>query len=91
MILHITDAKHLRDYQLWLKFNDGSEGVVDLAQELWGSMFEPLKNQILFSQVRLDKELDTIVWPNGADLAPEFLHDLLQQSYHLKPRFLINR
>lgn len=80
MILHITDAKHLRDYQLWLKFNDGSEGVVDLAQELWGGMFEPLKNQTLFSQVRLDKELDTVAWPNGADLAPEFLHDLLKQS-----------
>ncbi len=80
MILHITDAKHLRDYQIWLKFNDGMEGAVDLSQTLWGGMFEPLKDQALFSQVKLDKELDTIVWPNGADLAPEFLHDLLQQA-----------
>lgn len=60
MILHITDFKHLRNYQLWLKFNNGSEGVVDLTQELWGSMFEPLKDLALFSQVRLDKELDTV-------------------------------
>lgn len=66
------------DYQIWLEFNDGKEGAVDLSQSLWGSMFEPLKDQALFSQVQLDKELDTIVWPNGADLAPEFLHDLLQ-------------
>ena len=43
-------------------------------------MFEPLKDLSLFSQVKLDTELDTIIWPNGADLAPEFLHELLQQS-----------
>lgn len=80
MILHITDAKHLHDYQIWLKFNDDVEGVVDLSKELWGGMFEPLKDVSLFRQVKLDTELDTIVWPNGADLAPEFLHELLQQS-----------
>ena len=80
MILHITGAKHLRDYQVWLKFNDDAEGIVDLSKELWGTMFEPLKDLSLFSQVRLDTELDTIVWPNGADLAPEFLHELLLQS-----------
>ncbi len=78
MILHVTDAKHLKDYQLWLKFNDGTEGAVDLSKELWGAVFEPLKDVKLFSQVKIDIELDTIVWPNGADLAPEFLHDLLQ-------------
>lgn len=78
MILHVTDAKHLKDYQLWLKFNDGAEGAVDLSKELWGAVFEPLKDVKLFSQVKVDAELDTIVWPNGADLAPEFLHDLLQ-------------
>ena len=80
MILHITDVKHLQDYQVWLKFNDDLEGIVDLSKELWGSMFEPLKDLSLFSQVKLDSELDTITWPNGADLAPEFLHELLQQS-----------
>ena len=80
MILHIIDAKHLQDYQVWLKFNDDQEGIVDLSKELWGSMFEPLKDLSLFSQVKLDSELDTISWPNGADLAPEFLHELLQQS-----------
>ncbi len=78
MILHVTDAKHLKDYQLWLKFNDGAEGAVDLSKELWGTVFEPLKDVRLFSQLKIDAELDTIVWPNGADLSPEFLHDLLQ-------------
>ncbi len=80
MILHVTDAKHLQDYQLWLKFNDGSEGAVDLRKELWGAVFEPLKDVNLFSQVKVDTELDTVVWPNGADLAPEFLHELLQSQ-----------
>jgi hypothetical protein len=67
-MLHITQAKHAHDYQIWLQFNDGIEGVVDLTQELWGSMFEPLKDRQLFSQMALDSELDTVVWPNGADL-----------------------
>ena len=80
MMLHVVKARYLQDYQIWLKFNDGVEGAVDLSQTLWGSMFEPLKDKALFRQVKLDNELDTIVWPNGADLAPEFLHDLLQQT-----------
>jgi len=80
MILHVTDAKHLQDYQLWIKFNDGVEGAVDLSKELWGVVFEPLKDVNLFSQIKVDAELATIVWPNGADLAPEFLHDLLQSQ-----------
>lgn len=80
MILHVTDVQYLQDYQLKLKFNDGLEGTVDLSRELWGLMFEPLKDKNLFSQVRLDKELDTIVWSNGADLAPEFLHQLVQSE-----------
>jgi hypothetical protein len=74
----MSNSKHLSDYQLWLKFNDGSEGIVDLIDELWGTVFEPLKDLTLFSQVKLDKELATLVWPNGADLASEFLHALLQ-------------
>jgi hypothetical protein len=80
MILHITYAEHLQGYQLWLKFNDGSEGIVDLAHELWGNRFEPLKNPVLFGKVRFDKELSTVVWPNGADLAPEFLYELWQKQ-----------
>jgi len=78
MILHVTDVQYLQNYQLKLTFNDGVAGIVDLSNELWGEMFEPLKDPVLFSQVRLDKELDTIVWVNGADLAPEFLHNLIQ-------------
>ncbi len=74
MILHVVDAKYERDYVVHLKFNDGAEGFVDLAKELYGEMFAPLKDQDKFKAFRVDPELNTTVWENGADLAPEFLH-----------------
>lgn len=75
--LHITDARYVGGYRLWLRFNEGSEGVVDLAEWLEGPMFEPLRDINLFKQFRLDPEIETVVWPNGADLAPEFLYEHL--------------
>ena len=77
MILHVTEATYKRDYIIHLKFSDGAEGFVDLADELFGEMFAPLKDVSQFSSFKLDPELKTIVWNNGADFAPEFLHDRL--------------
>ena len=77
MILHVTEAKYKRDYVLWLKFNDGAEGFVDLADELYGEIFAPLKDLEVFRTARVDPELDTVVWENGADFAPAFLHEKL--------------
>ncbi len=77
MIPHIVKAKYKKDYQIWLKFNDGSEGVVDLKDQLFGEMFESLRDKKRFKSFRVDPELETIVWKNGADLAPEFLRDRL--------------
>jgi hypothetical protein len=77
MILHVVEARYEHDYVVRLKFNDGAEGFVDLADELYGEMFAPLKDKAKFATLRLDPELGTIVWDNGADLAPEFLHDRL--------------
>ena len=78
MILEVTDVKHLHDYTLWLRFNNGNEGVVELSEELVGPVFEPLKEIELFKQVRVDPLLRTIVWSNHADLAPEFLRAKLE-------------
>ncbi|HUT36990.1 MAG TPA: DUF2442 domain-containing protein [Planctomycetota bacterium] len=77
MILHVVEAHYEHDYTLWVRFNDGAEGLVDLAGELYGEMFEPLRDPARFRTFRVDPELETIVWDNGADLAPEFLHERL--------------
>jgi len=73
-MVSVTDARHLRDYVVWVRFSDGIEGEVDLARELDGPVFEPLRDPSFFRLVGFDPELHTIVWPNGADVAPEFLH-----------------
>ena len=74
MILHVIEAQYERDYLIRLKFNDGAEGFVDFANELYGEMFAPLKNLEQFKAFRVDPEWNTIVWQVAVDLAPEFLH-----------------
>ena len=80
MIPRVAEAKSLPNFCLWLRFLDGTSGTVDLSQELWGPMFEPLANPEVFDQVSVDPELETVVWPNGADLAPEYLYQMAQQT-----------
>ena len=77
MILHVVAAKYEHDYVIYLRFNDGAEGYVDLSDELYGEMFAPLRDKETFRAFKVDPELNTIVWSNGADLAPEFLYDRL--------------
>jgi hypothetical protein len=74
MFLHITNARYLEDYKVEVSFNNGRKGIADLADALKGTMFEPLKNKSVFSRLVVDKELDTLVWSNGADLAPEYIY-----------------
>jgi len=74
MFLHITNARYLEYYKVEVSFNNGRKGIADLADALKGTMFEPLKNKSVFSRLVVDKELDTIVWSNGADLAPEYIY-----------------
>ena len=80
MFLHVTEAKYIGKYRVEVRFNDGRQGVADLSQALTGPVFEPLKDESLFAQLQLNEELDTICWPNGADLAPEFLYFLAFKS-----------
>lgn len=78
MFLHVKEAKYLHDYVIWLRFSDGTVGEVDLSQELYGEMFEPLKEMIRFRNFKVDPEMETISWENGADLAPEFLYEKMK-------------
>jgi len=73
-MIRVTDARLVREFTVWVKFNDGSEGEVELSGELDGPVFEPLRDPEVFAQFRLDPDIHTVVWPNGADLAPEFLY-----------------
>ena len=75
--MHIVrNVTHVSDYKLLLSFDDGSTRLVDLAEELDGEIFEPLKNMDYFKMVRVHPDLDTIVWENGADMCPDFLYKL---------------
>lgn len=71
----VVAAKALPGFRLHLAFKDGTAGEIDLASQLFGQVFEPLKDERYFAQVRVNHELGTIVWPNEADFAPEFLYD----------------
>ena len=72
--LHVISVKYLDNYQLKLTFNNEIEGIVDLEKELYGEIFEPLKDKSLFQQVFVTSR--TIEWSNGTDFAAEFLFEI---------------
>lgn len=72
MLIQLTEAEHRGGHRVWLRFNDGTSGELDLAQELDGEVFEPLRDPAFFARFVVQ---ETLTWPNGADFAPEFLHD----------------
>lgn len=74
MFLEITQASYINDFKLLLKFNDGAEMIVDLENELTGSVFTPLKDKNKFEKFSI--VFNTIEWENGADFAPEYLYEL---------------
>lgn len=75
MFLHVERAKHTKDYELRIEFTNGVVKDVDLRRELYGPIFEPLRDPEFFRQVRVSEETGTVEWPNGADFAPEFLYE----------------
>ena len=78
MIPRVEKADYLGEYTVHLRFTDGVEGDVDLAEELYGELFEPLKDPEVFRQFAVHPAFSTLCWPSGADLAPEFLYDKVQ-------------
>lgn len=83
-MLEVTQAKYQDEYRIWVEFNTGESGVVDLAEALWGPMFEPLKDLERFKQFAVSDVLHTLVWENDADLAPEYLYERIT-SQHIQP------
>jgi hypothetical protein len=76
MILRIVEAEVCGKSHLRLAFNDGTRKVVDVSPILEGPVFEPLRDSQHFARMEFDPVCGTVVWPNGADFAPEALHDL---------------
>ena len=75
----VASVKPLDNFRLFVAFDDGIEGVVEMRDRLFGPVFEPLKNSILFQQVFVD-DFGAIAWPNGADLAPDALYERLSKA-----------
>lgn len=88
-MLHVKSAKYLSGFRLWIAFDDGTDGEVDLEGVLDGPVFEPLRNLNIFKKVAVDPELETVVWPNGADFAPEFLKELHKEQTQLPRKSLL--
>lgn len=76
MILRILEATVAGPHVLCLKFNDGTQKTVDVQPLLDGPVFEALKKPAFFAQVAIDPVCGTVVWPNGADFAPEAMYEL---------------
>ncbi len=76
MIIHVTEVKVVGPYSLELSFGDGEHKRVNLRDELYGPIFEALRDPRFFAQAKLDPDSHTVVWPNGADFAPDFLYQL---------------
>jgi hypothetical protein len=80
MIPKVIEAHYAQEFTIHLRFSDGTEGDVDLSQELYGELFEPLKDTANFTAFTIHPEFQTLCWQNGADLAPEFLYEKIQAS-----------
>jgi len=74
MDYHVVEARHVSGFVVWLRFQDGTEGQLDLASELIGPIFETLHDPETFSRFRVHPDFHTLTWPNGADIAPEVLY-----------------
>jgi hypothetical protein len=86
MDYQLIDAKYVRDFIVWVRFDDGIEGEIDLKPELYGPVFEPLLDPSQFRSFDLHPELHTLVWKNGADFSPEFLHEMAQLAQRVPGR-----
>ena len=94
-IYRVESAEVVAPCTLRIRFDDGLERRIDFSSILVGALFGPLRDAAVFNQVRVDPEVHTVVWPNGADFDPATLHDWpsheaafreLAQRWELAPR-----
>jgi hypothetical protein len=80
MYYDVSEARYVSGYVVWLRFKDGTAGEIDIWPVIArdGPIFRPLKDIEFFKQFYIDAESETVAWPNGADLAPDVLHDRIR-------------
>jgi hypothetical protein len=85
MIIHVTEVQVVGPYSLELEFDNGVRKRVNLRRELYGPIFEPLRDSAYFAKAYLDPDSRTVTWPNGADFAPDFLYQLESEKIPAVP------
>lgn len=81
MLVDIVEVSYVSEYKLFIRFEDGKSGIVDIAKITpFDGVFSRLADKRYFSQVTLNKELGTIHWDNGADFAPEVLYQAVLKT-----------
>lgn len=85
-IYRVESFEIVSPYTLRVRFDDGAEQTIDFRPVLRGELYGPLRDLSLFDQVRVDPEVHTLTWPNGADFDPATLHDWPLHADALKAR-----
>ena len=85
MIIHLTKVKVVGPHSLELTFDNGVLKRVNLRRELYGPIFEPLRDPAYFAQAYLDPDTRTVTWPNHADFVPDFLFQLEPEAASTEP------
>jgi Protein of unknown function (DUF2442) len=80
MIIYLTEIHVVGPYSLALAFDNGMRKRANLGRELYGPIFEPLRDPAYFAQAFVDPDSRTVSWPNGADFAPDFLYQLAPEE-----------
>jgi len=82
-LVDIIDVQVLHKYNLFLMFDDGAQGSVDISSLIsFEGIFEPLRDTAFFASVSINSDIGTICWENGADLSPNYLRQHIQHSEH---------
>ena len=85
-ICRVRSFQIVAPYSLRVQFDDGVEQTINFEPILAGELYRPLRDLAVFNQVRIDPEVHTLVWPNGADFDPATLHDWPQHLPALTAR-----
>lgn len=76
--IKVVNAQYLSEYKIDIEFSNGFRNTIDLKEEIWGKVFEPLNDLKYFKNFKINTF--TIYWENGADFSPEFLYELAKKN-----------